>query len=879
MIDHLAGRPSPGWKRTQVFLVIFFWLWRIYAGDPNAPRILWSRRVNRFLKRFTPWQIIVTCLTMVYTVRNFDKILALEAPEPLARLYSPSYYRAVWIVTGLDAGFATAMNIRPRWLRHISSIIFAMYYIIYPNEGDEKLRRFRAVPTVQMLRATWEKTTNPLIRAVTMARLPRLGVRRKILLPRPNSSTYKRPITAYLFFKGTEADLCQTTDLILDFPGGGFVAMNPEHHEERLNTWASMTGRVVLSIDYGKAPEYPYPWAINEAFDAYKVLVETVGTIIGMSGRELNIVLTGDSAGAALAVNVMIKVLELNNSTAPDKPLISLPHPLAIMLNYAALDFNFTSWMRADHLRILRSEQSSGNLPGLRELAAQKDHLKHASPLSMVGDRRLPRRKGLKRQTSWKKRIRTFTGSGTEDDSEPPKPVKRHHKVPSIQRSSTATLGRTSEASTGTIIGRSRALTNPEFADAESSSEDDDLGEDDRPISERIRYVYPQAVPNPVRIPWSKSSLELQQAELNKAVEAEDKEAGQRKAELLGMTDGVDPIGTRLTMTSRSGFFNDRIINPSMMRAMAILYIGPYQNPDFTSDYYLSPILTPDHLLAQFPPMLLQCGERDPFVDDTVIFSGRIRQAKRARKMELDLLISGKSARFGEGLRMTNSDTLPGGPADLRRERDRLAEESEEDWVQMVLFSEWSHGYLQMPTLLSEAQAVIEELADWINAVFEGDPLTADTMLGETTPTAAPPPMYSASETETDDTGITFMTKKDASRRASPYPALANKDRETFQESVAGGSSSDTASTLITSSPEPISAASPPKAAAILPPVPLDALGPLEVDYDEAYLSGGEVLSPGKRTVVPRPSGQKISEAELMRRRRLIDSHVLRETT
>lgn len=145
------------------------------------------------------------------------------------------------------------------------------------------------------------------------------------------------------------------------------------------------------------------------------------------------------------------------------------------------------------------------------------------------------------------------------------------------------------------------------------------------------------------------------------------------------------------------------------MRAMAILYIGPYRDPDFTSDYYLSPILTPDHLLAQFPPLLLQCGERDPFVDDTVVFSGRVRQAKRARKMELDLIISGKSARFGEGLRMSNSDSLggrTGSAMELRKERDRLAVESEEDWVQMVLFSEWSHGYLQMPTLMPEAQTV-----------------------------------------------------------------------------------------------------------------------------------------------------------------------------
>lgn len=116
-------------------------------------------------------------------------------------------------------------------------------------------------------------------------------MRRKVLLPRPTSSKYKRPITAYLFFCLPENELSNATDLILDFPGGGFVAMSPEHHEERLRIWAANTGKPVLSVDYGKAPECtktavkinqayitipdPYPFAIDEAFDAYKILVES----------------------------------------------------------------------------------------------------------------------------------------------------------------------------------------------------------------------------------------------------------------------------------------------------------------------------------------------------------------------------------------------------------------------------------------------------------------------------------------------------------------------------------------------------------------------------------------------------------------------------
>lgn len=106
------------------------------------------------------------------------------------------------------------------------------------------------------------------------------------------------------------------------------------------------------------------------------------------------------------------------------------------------------------------------------------------------------------------------------------------------------------------------------------------------------------------------------------------------------------------------------------MRAMAILYIGPTQNPDFHSDYYISPILAPSALLAQFPPALLICGEKDPFVDDTVIIAGRIREA---------------------------------------REQAGLEKESEgSEWVRMAIMEGWGHGYLQMVALMPEIKSVLE---------------------------------------------------------------------------------------------------------------------------------------------------------------------------
>jgi hypothetical protein len=78
---------------------------------------------------------------------------------------------------------------------------------------------------------------NRLIQIRAFTHLPRVTIRRKILLPRPASSTYERPITGYLFFALPEKQLSKATDLILDFPGGGFVAMSPEHHEAGLENY------------------------------------------------------------------------------------------------------------------------------------------------------------------------------------------------------------------------------------------------------------------------------------------------------------------------------------------------------------------------------------------------------------------------------------------------------------------------------------------------------------------------------------------------------------------------------------------------------------------------------------------------------------------
>ena len=72
-----------------------------------------------------------------------------------------------------------------------------------------------------------------------------------------------------------------------------------------------------------------------------------------------------------------------------------------------------------------------------------------------------------------------------------------------------------------------------------------------------------------------------------------------------------------------------------VMRAMALLYLGSSPEPaDLGSDYYLSPVIAPDELLARFPKTYFICGEKDPFVDDTVVLAGRLRDIKKKAHRE-----------------------------------------------------------------------------------------------------------------------------------------------------------------------------------------------------------------------------------------------------
>ncbi|CAG8718092.1 19040_t:CDS:2, partial [Racocetra fulgida] len=267
------------------------------------------------------------------------------------------------------------MPIRPKPIRDIMCILFSIYYLIFADQADEKTRRIRATITVEHLRTSWEKALNPYLRALIRLTHPHVTIhQKKIMIPRPENSQYcSRMVTGYIYYDGPLESFKYSDTLILNFPGGGFIAMPPPCHEDYLAQWAKTTQVPILSIDYGKAPEYPYPYALEECFDVYRSVIESNGEVIGMAGWKDK--------------DVMFKILE---SQMP------IPHPNGLILIYPCLNFDITCWMPPTQLSVIRAE-SSTSIPGVLE---SKDHLSHKSPLSVVPDVKRKRwRKSFSRST------------------------------------------------------------------------------------------------------------------------------------------------------------------------------------------------------------------------------------------------------------------------------------------------------------------------------------------------------------------------------------------------------------------------------------------------------------------------------------------------
>lgn len=122
--------------------------------------------------------------------------------------------------------------------------------------------------------------------------------------------------------------------MIMYYHGGGFVIADLDVYDAAPSIMADQAGAIVISVAYRLAPEHKFPTAHNDAFFAYKWVLANAASI---KGDPKKVAVTGESAGANLALNVAIMARD-NNLTLPTAILAVYP--------VAGADMNTSSYIK-----------------------------------------------------------------------------------------------------------------------------------------------------------------------------------------------------------------------------------------------------------------------------------------------------------------------------------------------------------------------------------------------------------------------------------------------------------------------------------------------------------------------------------------------------
>ena len=107
---------------------------------------------------------------------------------------------------------------------------------------------------------------------------------------------------------------------VLYFHGGGWVIGDLESHDLACRHLAVETGCAVVAVDYRRAPEHPYPAALEDCYAVTEWVAENPDAVDG-DGR---LAVAGDSAGGNLAAAVSLRA---RDEDGPDIAYQALVYP------------------------------------------------------------------------------------------------------------------------------------------------------------------------------------------------------------------------------------------------------------------------------------------------------------------------------------------------------------------------------------------------------------------------------------------------------------------------------------------------------------------------------------------------------------------------
>jgi hypothetical protein len=220
--------------------------------------------------------------------------------------------------------------------------------------------------------------------------------------------------------------------------------------------------------------------------------------------------------------------------------------------------------MSPTNLRVLRTEQSETHIPGL---VHGKDHMRHKSPLSVVDDTGEGpiggKPKGHRaRQKSWGQVIGgKIPGLSMSPVTNMNLALPGETRPPQVSSSWTASLPRNMSTKVANWLGADAGEKAEDGKLSDDASDSDDDAETVRATSTDRRREADKSLRERVKTPQTERQFDIPRVDSPEPVRAA--ETGVKKLKKKRRA----PIGTRLTMTSRVGYFQDRIITPSMVSA------------------------------------------------------------------------------------------------------------------------------------------------------------------------------------------------------------------------------------------------------------------------------------------------------------------------
>ena len=154
--------------------------------------------------------------------------------------------------------------------------------------------------------------------------LPAMRAGGDALLSNPHVADNKVDVTA----RGRAfipANLRDNAPILVSIHGGGYVAGRAAFDDAKNDELATRFGAIVLSPEYGLAPEFPFPIPVDDCISA---LVEALERF----GYERPIFVLGDSAGAGLAYSMVSRLYGLAAQVPQDEETVAQYERISSMI-------------------------------------------------------------------------------------------------------------------------------------------------------------------------------------------------------------------------------------------------------------------------------------------------------------------------------------------------------------------------------------------------------------------------------------------------------------------------------------------------------------------------------------------------------------------